>query len=95
MILKQPIVTEKSTLLGEKLNRVQFKVDKKANKIEIKKAVEELYGVRVIDVNTIIQRGKTKNRQTKAGTVQGRTNSYKKAIITLAEGESIDIYAEI
>ncbi len=95
MILKQPIVTEKTTILSEKLNRVQFKVEKKANKIQIKKAVEELYGVRVLSVNTIIQRGKSKNRQTKAGMIHGRTNSYKKAIITLAAGETIDIYAEI
>jgi large subunit ribosomal protein L23 len=94
-ILKKPIITEKMTAQGEKLNRYGFIVDQKANKIEIKKAVEEMYDVTVIAVNTINYGGKSKSRQTKTGPVKGRTSSFKKAIITLAEGENIDFYSNI
>lgn len=94
-ILFRPIVTEKLTALGEKLNRYGFIVDKGANKIEIKKAVAELYGVTVASVNTIRYAGKIKSRNTKAGVISGRTNAFKKAIITLAEGEKIDFYSNI
>jgi large subunit ribosomal protein L23 len=94
-IIRKPIVTEKMTTVGEKLNQVGFVVDPKANKLQIKKAVEELYGVKVDDVHTMICRGKTKNRMTKAGYITGKTSSYKKAIITLAEGEKIDFYSNI
>lgn len=72
-----------------------FIVDKRANKIEIKKAVEEFYGVKVLDVNTMNYSGKNKSRWTKAGLLQGRTNAYKKAIVTLAPDNSIDFYASI
>ena len=94
-IILKPIVTEKMTPLTEKLNRVGFIVDKKANKVEIKKAIEEFYNVKVLDVNTISYAGKSKSRYTKAGFLQGRTNAFKKAIVTLAEGENIDFYSNI
>lgn len=94
-IIFKPIVTEKLTTLGEKLNRYGFIVDKTANKLEIKKAVEELYGVTVAEVNTLRYAGKVKSRFTKSGVITGRKNSYKKAIITLVEGEKIDFYSNI
>jgi large subunit ribosomal protein L23 len=94
-IIFKPIVTEKLTILGEKLNRYGFMVDKGANKIQIKKAVEELYGVTVTDVNTIRYAVKVKSRTTKAGIIAGKKNSYKKAIITLKGGEKIDFYSNI
>ena len=89
------MVTEKMTTLNEKLNRVGFIVDKKANKVEIKKAIEDFYSVKVTDVNTISYAGKTKSRYTKAGFIKGRTNAFKKAVVTLAEGEKIDFYSSI
>ncbi|MDP4210381.1 MAG: 50S ribosomal protein L23 [Bacteroidota bacterium] len=94
-VLFRPIVTEKLTTLGEKLNRYGFIVDKRANKVEIKKAVEELYGVTVAAVNTLRYAGKVKSRFTKSGVITGQKNSYKKAIITLNEGEKIDFYSNI
>ncbi|MDR2906772.1 MAG: 50S ribosomal protein L23 [Bacteroidales bacterium] len=94
-IILKPMVTEKMTHLTEKLNRVGFIVDKKANKVEIKKAIEDFYNVKVVDVNTISYAGKVKSRYTKAGFIKGRTNAFKKAIITLAEGENIDFYSNI
>jgi len=94
-IIFKPIVTEKLTTLGEKLNRYGFIVDKTANKIDIKKAVQELYGVTVAEVNTLKYAGKVKSRFTKSGVITGRKNSYKKAIITLVEGEKIDFYSNI
>ena len=94
-IILKPMVTEKMTSLTEKLNRVGFIVDKKANKVEIKKAIEDFYNVKVVDVNTISYAGKSKSRFTKAGFIKGRTNAFKKAIVTLAEGENIDFYSSI
>ncbi len=94
-IILKPIVTEKMTHLNEKLNRVGFVVEKKANKVEIKKAVEDFYNVKVVDVNTISYAGKTKARYTKAGFIKGRTNAFKKAIVTLEKGENIDFYSNI
>ncbi len=94
-ILKKPIVTEKMTGLGEKLNRYGFIVDKRANKIEIKKAVEEMYDVRVDAVNTINYGGKAKSRFTKTGIISGKSSSFKKAIVTLADGDNIDFYSNI
>jgi large subunit ribosomal protein L23 len=94
-VIIKPIVTEKMTELGEKLNRYGFVVDKRANKLQIKDAVEELYSVTVTEVNTMVYGGKTKSRYTKSGVITGRTNSYKKAIVTLAEGENIDFYSNI
>lgn len=94
-IILKPMVTEKMTHLNEKLNRVGFIVDKKANKVEIKKAIEDFYNVKVVDVNTISYAGKTKSRFTKAGFIKGRTNAFKKAVVTLAKGETIDFYSNI
>jgi large subunit ribosomal protein L23 len=94
-IIIKPIVTEKLTKLGEKLNRYGFKVLKDANKIEIKKAVEEMYNVTVTDVNTAIVGPKKKSRYTKSGMINGKTSAYKKAIVTLKEGEQIDFYSNI
>jgi large subunit ribosomal protein L23 len=94
-VIIKPIVTEKMTELGEKLNRYGFVVDKRANKLQIKDAVEDLYNVTVTEVNTMVYGGKTKSRYTKSGVITGRTNSYKKAIVTLADGETIDFYSNI
>ncbi|MDR0763713.1 MAG: 50S ribosomal protein L23 [Bacteroidales bacterium] len=94
-IILKPIVTEKMTKITEKLGRIGFLVDVTANKIEIKKAVEEMYNVKVLDVNTLNHAGKKKSRYTKAGFVQGRTNATKKAFVTLAKGETIDFYSSI
>jgi len=94
-ILIKPIITEKMTELGEKLNRYGFIVHREANKLQIKSAVEELYGVDVQAVNTIRYSGKQKSRFTKTGVIGGKTKSFKKAIVTLAEGETIDFYSNI
>ena len=94
-ILLKPIVTEKMTSQGDKFNRYGFIVARNANKIEIKKAVEDLYGVTVESVNTMRYGGKVKSRFTKAGYLVGRTNSFKKAIITLKVGDKIDFYSNI
>jgi len=94
-ILLKPIVTEKMTAQGESLNRFAFVVDKKANKIQIKNAVEEMYGVTVEAVNTMVYAGKNKSRYTRTGVIQGRTNAFKKAIVTLADGDTIDFYSNI
>lgn len=94
-ILLKPIVTEKMTNLGEDLNRYGFLVHKDANKIQIKQAVERMYGVSVESVNTMRYGGKIKSRYTKSGIVSGKTKSYKKAIITLVEGDAIDFYSNI
>lgn len=94
-ILLKPIVTEKMTNQGEDLNRFGFLVHKKANKIQIKQAVEKMYGVSVESVNTMRYGGKLKSRFTKSGIITGRTNSFKKAIITLKEGDTIDFYSNI
>lgn len=94
-ILLKPIITEKMTAQGEDLNRYGFIVEKGANKIQIRKAVEELYGVNVLSVNTMCYAGKSKSRNTKTGLVKGKTNSYKKAIISLEDGETIDFYSNI
>jgi large subunit ribosomal protein L23 len=94
-IIIKPIITEKMTDLGEKLGRFGFVVHKDANKLQIKKAVEDIYDVEVVAVNTMNYSGKEKSRFTKTGSISGRTKSYKKAIVTLAEGETIDFYSNI
>lgn len=94
-IIIKPIITEKMTAQAEKQNRYGFIVDKKADKLQIRKEVEDLYGVKVDSVNTIRYAGKRKSRYTKAGFVEGRTNAYKKAIVTLKEGQAIDFYSNI
>ena len=94
-ILIKPIVTEKMTVQGEKLNRYGFIVDRDANKLQIKAAEEQAYNVTVADVNTNNYHGKRKSRYTKAGMLNGRTNHYKKAYVTLAGEDKIDFYANI
>jgi large subunit ribosomal protein L23 len=94
-VLIKPIVTEKSNKLSDKSRTYAFRVAKKANKIEIKKAVEEFYGVTVINVNTVVVPGKHKSRFTKAGFISGVKPSFKKAYVTVTEGETIDLYANI
>jgi len=94
-IIIKPIVSEKMTGLGEKLNRYAFRVQKDANKIEIKQAVEATYNVTVTDVNTLIVTPKKKNRFTRSGVINGKTSAYKKAIITVKDGETIDFYSNI
>ncbi len=91
-IIIKPLVTEKSDKLG-KLNRYAFKVDKDANRLEIKKAIEAIYNVKVADVNTATLPGKLKAKYTKKGFTKGIKPSYKKAYITLKEGETLDIYS--
>lgn len=83
------------TALGEKLNRFGFVVDRRANKIEIRQAVEKMYSVTVLDVNTMNYSGKRKSRFTKSGLLTGRTNHFKKAIVTLKDGDTIDFYSNI
>lgn len=94
-ILIKPLITEKAEKLSEKLNQFSFLVAKDANKIEIRKAVEAMYGVNVESVNTGILPGKFKSRTTKSGVLRGRVPAYKKAIITLASGEEIDFFGDI
>jgi large subunit ribosomal protein L23 len=94
-IIKKPILTEKASMLTEKLNRYAFKVDHRANKIQIKTAIEAMFGVTVVAVNTAVVAGKAKSRHTKAGFVSGRAPKYKKAIITIQDGETIDFYSVI
>ena len=94
-IIIKPIVTEKMTVLGEKLNRYGFIVDRSANKIQIKNAVEQIYNVSVESVNTLNYYGKRKSRYSKSGVLRGRTNHFKKAYVTLAGDDKIDFYSNI
>ncbi len=94
-ILLKPIVTEKMTAQGEKFNRYGFVVSRSANKLQIKKAIEELYGVTVDSVNTMRYGGKLKTRFTKSGQLKGKSIATKKAVVTLAEGNTIDFYSNI
>ncbi len=94
-VLVKPILTEKANAQQDKLRRFAFKVARKANKLEIKKAIESFYGVTVTNVNTAVIPGKNKTRYTKAGFVKGQKPAYKKALVTVAEGESIDLYGSI
>ncbi len=94
-VLRKPLITEKASALSEKAGKYTFLVDKKANKVEIKKAVEKMYGVNVEEVNTATMPSKPKNRNTKKQVISGRKPSYKKAIVKVAKGEVIDFYNEI
>ena len=95
-IIIKPIVTEKQTAITEKFpNRYGFRVSPDANKLEIKKAVEVMYGVNVESVNTMNCAGKKKSRYTKSGIINGKTSAFKKAIVTLKEGETIDFFSNI
>ena len=91
----KPLVTEKMTGITDKLNQFGFIVRPEANKLQIKAEVEALYNVNVVSVNTMRYAGKNKSRYTKAGLLSGRTNAYKKAIVTLKQGETIDFYSNI
>lgn len=95
IIIKKPIITEKMTAISEKLNRYGFIVDVRANKLQIKQAVQDLYGVQVASVNTMRYDGKLKSRYTKTGVVEGKRDAFKKAIVTLAKGETIDFFSNI
>jgi large subunit ribosomal protein L23 len=92
-VLIRPIITEKVNGQMENGGRYTFEVDKRANKLEVKKAVEEFYNVKVNDVNTNVVPGKSKSRFTKAGLLKGQKPSYKKAIVTLVDGDSIDLFS--
>jgi large subunit ribosomal protein L23 len=94
-ILIKPIITEKMTSLAEKFNRYGFVVDRNANKVQIKQAIEKMYGVKVESVNTQQYVGKVKMRNTTRGLAIGRVNRSKKAFVTLKNGEAIDFYANI
>src|SRR5687767_8893129 len=94
-VLIKPILTEKANSQQESLRRYAFKVARKANKLEIKKAVEEFYGVTIVDVNTSVVPGKNKTRYTKKGFVKGQKAAYKKALVTVAAGETIDLYTNV
>jgi large subunit ribosomal protein L23 len=87
-LLRRPVITEKSTTGIEHLNAYVFQVDPGANKLEIKKAVEELFQVKVVKVNTLRRRGKFK----RMGMITGRTQPLKEAIVTLRRGDKIDVY---
>ncbi len=93
-VLKKPLVTEKASAQNEN-GKYGFLVEKKANKIQIRQEVEKMYGVKVVDVNTMSYRGKQKSRYTKTRIVSGKKSDYKKAVITVAEGEVIDFYGGV
>ena len=94
-ILIKPIITEKATSLSEDLNVYAFEVARSANKVEIKRAVEDFYGVNVETVRTAIVPAKFQTKYTKAGLVRGRKSAYKKALVNVVSGESIDLYGNI
>lgn len=94
-ILVKPIITEKAEALTEQRNQYSFVVHRRANKIEIKNAVESMYSVAVSSVNTLVMPAKSKKRNTRSGVVNGRVSAYKKAIVTLADGEMIDFFGDI
>lgn len=93
-VLVKPLVTEKVSAMNEK-GKYGFVVTRTANKVQIKKEVETVYGVTVESVNTLVQTGRSKTRYTKAGLIEGRTPAYKKAIVKVAEGDVIDFYSGI
>jgi large subunit ribosomal protein L23 len=93
-VLKKPLITEKASALNES-GKYGFIVDKSANKVEIKKEVEKMYGVTVESVNTMKYQGKAKSRYTSSRVISGRTAGYKKAIVTVKDGEVIDFYSGI
>jgi len=91
----QPVVSEKATKVTEKLGQYTFRVSPGANKYQIKDLVEKIYGVKVESVNTMVVRRNNKSRWTKSGLLRGKTSEWKKAYVTLAEGQSIDFYSNI
>lgn len=94
-VLIKPVLSEKVNSQSEKYNSYTFIVNRKANKLEIKKAVEEFYGITVEDVNTVVVPSKVKQRNTKSGLLVGRKPAKKKAIVRVAEGDTIDLYGNV
>lgn len=94
-ILVRPVISEKAEKLSETKGQYTFVVERRVNKIEIRKAVEAMYNVSVESVNTLVMPAKTKSRNTKAGMIKGRVSSFKKAVVTLAKGEEINLYGEV
>lgn len=92
MIIRRPVITEKSTQQKETSNRYVFEVDLRANKRQIKEAVEKLFNVHVKDVRTAVYRGKTRVVMNRSGRFEGKRPNWKKAYVTIAEGETIDIF---
>ena len=90
-----PIVSEKANALSEKNNRFSFKVSPEANKYQIRDLIEELYDVKVVEIKTMNYDGKKKQRYTRTGIQRGKTAAFKKAIVTLAEGQTIDFYSNL
>ena len=94
-IIIKPLITEKTENISETAGKYTFVVDKKANKVEVRKAVEAMYSVSVDSVNTMIMPGKSKVRNTRSGVQKGRKPSFKKAIVTLSPGEEIDFFGDL
>lgn len=94
-ILIKPVISEKAESLSEGKGKYTFIVHRRANKIEIKKAVEETYNVSVDSVNTLVMPAKSRSRNTRSGMIKGRVSSFKKAVVTLAEGEELNLYGDI
>lgn len=94
-IILKPIITEKANAEAEDFNRYSFEVDRRANKVQIAKEISKMYGVQVDSVNTMNYAGKVKRRHTKSGLITGKRNNTKKAVVTVAEGEMIDIYGAL
>lgn len=94
-IMIKPVVTEKATAMSEKLNRYTFRVSPEASKEQIKQLVQSLYSVKVVGINIANYNGKKKSRYTKTGLLRGKTAAFKKAFVTVAEGETIDFYSNI
>ncbi len=91
----KPIITERATKLSEKRNCYTFRVSPQADKCQIKAMVQDLYGVKVLSVNTAVVRSKNKSRWTKSGLLKGKTAKWKKAFVTVAKGESIEFFSNI
>lgn len=94
-VIIKPIISEKMTMVSEKYNRYGFVVDRKATKTQIKKEIEDIYGVKVLQVNTLIQRGKSSSRYTKAGLIEGQKSTFKKAMVFVSKEDKIDIFSNI
>ncbi len=91
----KPIITERATKLSEKRNCYTFRVSPEANKYQIKSLVEQVYGVKVLNVNTAVMRAKNKSRWTKSGLLKGKTAQWKKAFVTVADGETIEFFSNL
>lgn len=91
----KPIITERATKLSEKRNCYTFRVSPEANKCQIKSLVEQVYGVKVLNVNTAVMRAKNKSRWTKSGLLKGKTAQWKKAFVTVADGETIEFFSNL